>query len=210
MDQEAANIVRWTASGHPRSWLRERKGAWSPQDLDSLIETLKQSEFWPLHVEAVRRAVEKTHQNWWVPLATAIERYPFLLELPLDGRWVPDHPPEVSSVPLEELRAVSLLEDLSEGDGYDRIEQQLYIVRSGRLQPVDVIRVARHFYPPDYIHPEREPPDEWGSSETVAEALARQDLKDVRYLLVHSYGDLFIESKTFNRIAIAAIGEPSP
>jgi hypothetical protein len=52
------NLRRWQQSGGPRRWLEAHPAGWTAADGRKLLETLRQSEFWPLEPEAVRELIE--------------------------------------------------------------------------------------------------------------------------------------------------------
>jgi hypothetical protein len=137
----------------------------------------------------------------------AIRLFPFLQELQT-----------TSVAPLEVVRSddyerfcrESLLEDESQAAGHGWWNCSLYVVRDEHLRPVDVDRVARCIYPPEYLHPGNEyPSDEWGSSESVGEALAREDLNGVRHIVLHTYGNKGFgwndKEKYVNRATVATL-----
>ena len=51
-------LRRWEASGQPRAWVDDRQGAWDHTDWLELVETLEQSEYWPIDLNAVGELVE--------------------------------------------------------------------------------------------------------------------------------------------------------
>lgn len=54
------NLQRWQESGQSRNWVLEHDGEWTRDDLENLLDTLWQSEFWPLDPRAVQAALEAT------------------------------------------------------------------------------------------------------------------------------------------------------
>jgi hypothetical protein len=58
------NLRRWLASGEPRRWVEERQGKWDHADWHSLLENLRQSEFWPLDPDAVGLALARLQRQW--------------------------------------------------------------------------------------------------------------------------------------------------
>jgi hypothetical protein len=53
------NFRRWQRSGQPRRWAESRRGRWGADDERALVESLKQSRFWPLDLVAVRQFLER-------------------------------------------------------------------------------------------------------------------------------------------------------
>jgi hypothetical protein len=51
---EERNLCRWQQSGQPRRWLEANGGHWSHRDWLALLDSLRQSEFWPLDSDSVR------------------------------------------------------------------------------------------------------------------------------------------------------------
>jgi hypothetical protein len=51
---EWLNLRRWQASGQPEAWIARHAQTWGDADVQALVETLWQSEFWPLDVRAVQ------------------------------------------------------------------------------------------------------------------------------------------------------------
>jgi len=56
---QAQNLQRWVQSGHPRQWVVDHHGQWNSQDWESLLATLKHSEFWPMEPNEVGRILEE-------------------------------------------------------------------------------------------------------------------------------------------------------
>jgi hypothetical protein len=69
------NLRRWQESGQPSHWVLEHAGDWTRDDLDYLLDTLWQSEFWPLDARAVQGVLEATADALTSESPTAI--YPF-------------------------------------------------------------------------------------------------------------------------------------
>jgi hypothetical protein len=57
---EWSNLRRWQRSGRPGLWVGARQGRWTARDWQSLLDSLRQSEFWPLDPDAVREVVDGT------------------------------------------------------------------------------------------------------------------------------------------------------
>jgi hypothetical protein len=51
------NLRRWQKSGLARLWLEAHRGR-TRSDWNTLLETLRQSDFWPMELEALRKVVE--------------------------------------------------------------------------------------------------------------------------------------------------------
>jgi hypothetical protein len=52
------NLRRFHASGLARRWVQARRGRWTHQEWLSLVDGLRQSEFWPLDLGALRQVLE--------------------------------------------------------------------------------------------------------------------------------------------------------
>jgi len=58
------NLARWRDSGQPRLWIKDHKGRWNDQDWLSLLDALKQSEFWPMEPDAVGAVLEDLKMDY--------------------------------------------------------------------------------------------------------------------------------------------------
>jgi hypothetical protein len=56
---EWLSLRRWQASGQPQRWVAERHGTWSESELDSLLESLWQTDYWPLDIRAVQGLLQE-------------------------------------------------------------------------------------------------------------------------------------------------------
>jgi len=118
----------------------------------------------------------------------AMRQFPFLRDILIERNGIP---PEISTSELDDkFLSQSLLEEESEAAGHFNEKKTLYVVRGdNKLHSVDVRRSPTRIYPPEYLHPGMDfPPDESGRSETVREALSRQDLTEARYIVLHTTG----------------------
>src|SRR3989344_119841 len=140
----------------------------------------------------------------------AMQRFPFLKGLQ------PEHttynPLEIELSEMDDrFLNQSLMENESEALGHEHVRQTLYVVQSdNNLHPVDVKRSSTKIYPPEYLHPGMEfPSDEGGWSETIREALARENLTRVQYVVLHrqgTHGGWYpTETKPFNNLTIALV-----
>src|SRR4051812_351447 len=59
MSREADNLRRWQASGDPRRWVEARQGRWVHADWMALLDTLRQSYYWPMHEAEIGRVLEE-------------------------------------------------------------------------------------------------------------------------------------------------------
>ena len=59
----ADNLRRWKRSGQPASWVEARQGAWNDADWLALMQTLKQSEFWPMNLGEVGKVLQGSKQD---------------------------------------------------------------------------------------------------------------------------------------------------
>ena len=64
MKAERVNLRRWQDSEHGRRWVEARQGKWDHGDWLRLMDELRDSDFWPLHPEAVGRALEGYRAKW--------------------------------------------------------------------------------------------------------------------------------------------------
>ena len=133
----------------------------------------------------------------------AKQQYPFLRDIQLEYTYIPL---EVRLSELDdEFSNQSLLEDESEDAGHFNVKKTLYVARGDKLHSVDVRRSSTKIYPPEYLHPGMEfPSDEFGQSETVREALSRQDLTEVQYVVLYTRGSDGYHRRT-NNILIAQV-----
>ena len=79
----------------------------------------------------------------------------------------------------------------------------LYLVRNGKLESVEIRRTKSTIYPAAYLHFDQDfPPDEYGSSESMTEALARVNLSGVKYLVLqeHAHGCVILPDS--NKITV--------
>ena len=140
----------------------------------------------------------------------AIQQFPFLSDLRLEHTTYNPVVVELSEMDNEFLYQ-SLKENESEALGHEHLQQTLYVIHSDNsLHPVDVKRSSTKIYPPEYLCLGSDfPPDEYGWSETIREALTREDLTGVRYILLHKKGDhgawYRTKIKTLNNLTIALV-----
>ncbi len=87
----------------------------------------------------------------------------------------------------KEFRNHSLIENESEAIGHGSLRQELYVLRDNKLETVNVQRSPVRIYGPAYLHPDV-PDDEYGQSETVDQALSRQDLHTVTHAVLYRQG----------------------
>lgn len=62
--QKAANLQRWIQNGGPTQWVTARSGKWKDRDLESLLEDLEKTPFWPLDPDHVCNVLEDTTRQW--------------------------------------------------------------------------------------------------------------------------------------------------
>jgi hypothetical protein len=92
------NLGRWVASGEPDRWVAERRGMWGEADFRMLIRLLRVSDYWPVEVREVRRAVnEATARYWAVEARLPSSRKPRLGSEP---KWSFPRPPLPPPPPL--------------------------------------------------------------------------------------------------------------
>jgi hypothetical protein len=61
---EEENLRLWRESGEARAWVEARQGRWNHQDWLALLESLRRSRFWPMHPDAIGRALEDLKREW--------------------------------------------------------------------------------------------------------------------------------------------------
>lgn len=133
----------------------------------------------------------------------AMRWFPFLRDIQIERTHIP------LGISLSELDDEflnqSLLEDESEAAGHFNVKKTLYVARGDKLYRVDVRRSSRRIYPPEYLHPGMEfPDDESGWSETIREALNRQDLTEAQYIVLYTRGSDGYKEQA-NNILIALV-----
>ncbi len=57
------NLRRWRDSGQAQEWVEGRRGEWDQTEWRKLVETLKQTDLWPLKLEAVRTLLEELKRD---------------------------------------------------------------------------------------------------------------------------------------------------
>jgi hypothetical protein len=57
-------LHRWRASGLAWRWTAERHGQWNDDDRRELLESLRDSCFWPLNLQVVQRVLEELRTDW--------------------------------------------------------------------------------------------------------------------------------------------------
>jgi hypothetical protein len=68
MDRVAAqvrNLRRWRDSGAARRWVEAKAGQWGHVDWLGLLETLRQTGFWPVDPAEVARVLKEVQRKWW-------------------------------------------------------------------------------------------------------------------------------------------------
>jgi hypothetical protein len=58
------NLRRWELSGQPRRWVDDRQGEWGHEDWLALLESLRQSPYWPLDPASVGAVLEELKNEW--------------------------------------------------------------------------------------------------------------------------------------------------
>ena len=81
--RDADNLRRWKDSGQPRSWIEAHQGQWNHADWQSLVESLRQSDFWPMDLEAVSGVLDEVKKQ-----ASNLRRWQ---EVGLPRLWVGSH-----------------------------------------------------------------------------------------------------------------------
>jgi len=130
-------------------------------------------------------------QTSTIPFDEAKKQFPFLRLLDngnSEREYMGD--PKVILTPLSDaLLRWKLVEDESEAMGHANIHQDVFLIKNGVLEQQSIRRTTTQIYPPEYLHPFSEyPEDVIGESEMLGEALLAINLDDVPYILVHSYG----------------------
>jgi hypothetical protein len=67
LKRERASLRLWVESGQPRWWVESHRGAWGHDDWLSLLDALRESEFWPLEPTQVGAILEE-HKTEWINL----------------------------------------------------------------------------------------------------------------------------------------------
>jgi hypothetical protein len=62
---EWRNLRRWQDSGAPRQWVEDQDGQWGQAEWQHLVETLRQSAFWPINLGTVGRVLEELKLAFW-------------------------------------------------------------------------------------------------------------------------------------------------
>jgi hypothetical protein len=62
---EGRNLRRWQESGDPRQWVEDHDGQWGHVEWLQLVETLRQSGFWPINLGAVGRLLDELKLAFW-------------------------------------------------------------------------------------------------------------------------------------------------
>ncbi|MFH1175569.1 MAG: hypothetical protein V1698_02500 [bacterium] len=145
-----------------------------------------------------------------ITIDESLQQFPFLKNLLKNLPENTKHNPlmiEVLEIDNDFLN-LSLMENESEAFGHGNVRQTLYVAYSDNsFHHVFVKRSSRKIYPPEYLHPDLEyPPDDDGKSETIHEALSRENLTEHKYVILHKIG--FLDgwsSIPFNNLAIASV-----
>jgi hypothetical protein len=64
LDAEAENLRRWKESGQVRAWVEGHHGQWGHLEWLALLESLRQSAYWPMHPDEVGNALEEMKREW--------------------------------------------------------------------------------------------------------------------------------------------------
>jgi hypothetical protein len=63
--QRFCALRSWERSGQARRWVQERRGRWSQEDWQDLLETLRQAGYWPLDPDALAEVLRELKAEWW-------------------------------------------------------------------------------------------------------------------------------------------------
>ena len=55
---EKENLSSWQHSGQPHVWVWDRSGVWSDDEYARLIEHLRESLFWPMTEDDIKKTLE--------------------------------------------------------------------------------------------------------------------------------------------------------
>jgi hypothetical protein len=58
------NLRRWQDSGAALRWVEEHQGRWARTEWQLLLQDLRQSDLWPLDVEALLEVLQRTASEW--------------------------------------------------------------------------------------------------------------------------------------------------
>ena len=137
-----------------------------------------------------------------ITIDEAMQKYPFIKDIQNERVYISL---EVKLSELDQFLSQSLIEENSEALGHFNVKKYLYIARGDKLHSVDVKRLTRKIYPPEYLRPGMYfPTDEEGWSETASEALSRQDLTEAQYIVLYTFGSDGYTKNT-NQILIAPV-----
>jgi hypothetical protein len=137
-------------------------------------------------------------------IGEAIRQFPFLNQIQIKHSQVPL---EVQVVDFDDnFLNLSLVENESSAAGHFNVSKDLYVARDGKLCPVGVSRSPTRIWPPAYLHPgmkgtDEDNDDELGYSESMREALSRQDMARAQFVLLYTNGS--DGSEHTNEIVIA-------
>jgi hypothetical protein len=90
------NLQRWRESGEPLAWVEAHRGEWGPSEWLFLLDTLRESGFWPLDPASVGRVLEEVRDQWRLLRLSQQGGQDRLWTGPLFGEWQGDWlpPPE--------------------------------------------------------------------------------------------------------------------
>lgn len=65
----SGNLERWIDSGEPKRWVEKHNYSWNHDDWLSLLNSLENSEYWPMKPDEVGAVLEKLKREGWRPAA---------------------------------------------------------------------------------------------------------------------------------------------
>src|SRR5262249_23565352 len=62
--QQVDNLARWKTTGLPQVWVEDHHGRWTHADWGQLLDSLRQSSFWPIDEAAVGEHLEQLKRQY--------------------------------------------------------------------------------------------------------------------------------------------------
>src|SRR4051812_46550681 len=59
-----ANLQRWKEAGGPGQWIEAQRGCWNHEDWLTLLDSLRESSFWPLDPVTIGQVLEEAGRHW--------------------------------------------------------------------------------------------------------------------------------------------------
>ncbi len=84
------NLRRWEEASQPWLWVKAHGGQWNHTDWQALLDTLQQSQYWPLDPEAVGAVLERVRQQYANLRRWRASGQPWQWLEAHQGHWGPD------------------------------------------------------------------------------------------------------------------------